>query len=243
MLRTLLERLIGRLKREPGYRLEGAYPTADLLELLWRRGVEALRGLFVKFKLAKSSGLVFAGRGISIRHGRHIVAGAQLILGDGVLLDGFGQDGIRLGRNVTIGRGATLVSTGVVARPGVGISIGDQCGIGEYSYIGGQGGVAIGSHVLLGPNVRVFSENHRFDQAGVLLRLQGEVRAPVRIEDNCWIGSSSVILAGVQVGSGAVVAAGAVVTRDVPADALVAGVPARIVRRRTLDDSTGPDGL
>ena len=232
LLRRPVERLIGRLKHELDYRLEGRYGTADLLELLRRRGFEAWRGLFVRVRLAESHGLVFAGSRIVVRHGRHIRAGAQLILGDGVMLDGFGERGIRLGRNVTIARGAVLVCTGVVARPGAGITVGDRTGIGDHCFISGQGGVEIGSDVLFGPAVRVFSENHRFDQLDLPIRLQGEERAPVKIHDDCWIGAGATIVGGVTLGRGTVVGAGAVVTEDTPPGSVVAGVPARVVRKR-----------
>ncbi len=228
-LRRGLERLIGRLKRDPDYRLDGEYANADLAELLRRRGLEAWRGLFVRLRIAESRGIVFAGSHIVIRHGRHVRAGAQLILGDGVLLDGFGARGIRLGRNVTVARGAVLICTGVVARPGVGVTVGDRTGIGDHCFISGQGGVDVGSDVLFGPAVRVFSENHRFDRLDVAIRLQGEVRAPTMIEDDCWIGAGATILGGVTLGRGTVVGAGAVVTDDTPPNSIVAGVPARVI--------------
>ena len=232
LLRRSLERLIGRLKRDPAYRLEGEYASADLLELLRRRGFEGWRGIFVRLRLAESHGIVFAGSRIAVRHGRHIRAGPQLILGDGAVLDGFGEQGIRLGRNVTIARGAVLLCTGVVARPGVGIAVGDRTGIGDHCFISGQGGVTIGSDVLFGPAVRVFSENHRFDQPDIPIRLQGEERAPVAIEDDCWIGAGATILGGVTVGSGTIVGAGAVVTQDTPPNSIVVGVPARVIGTR-----------
>ncbi len=232
LLRRWLERLIGRLKGDPGYRLEGDYASADLAELLRRRGFEAWRGLFVRLRIAESHGIVFAGSRIVIRHGRHVRAGPQLILGDGVLLDGFGERGIRLGRNVTVARGAALVCTGVIARPGVGITIGDRTGIGDHCFISGQGGVDIGSDVLFGPAVRVFSENHRFDRLDLVIRQQGEERAPVTIEDDCWIGAGATIVGGVTLGRGTVVGAGAVVTADTPSNSMVVGVPARVIGTR-----------
>ncbi len=183
---------------------------------------------------------MLVGRRVAIRHGRHVTAGPGLLIGDDVLIDGLSLEGIRLGRNVTIVRGAVLVCTGVLARPGVGITIGDRTGIGDHSYLSGQGGIAIGDDVLLGPGVRVFSENHEFGDRVRPIRTQGEVRAPVTIESDCWIGAGATILASVRIGRGAVIGAGSVVTRDVPAYAVAAGNPAKVIRYR--GDPAGPRG-
>ncbi|MHB8959828.1 MAG: acyltransferase [Candidatus Limnocylindrales bacterium] len=224
--------MIRHLKHDSAYRIEYQYPTRDLIEIAWHRLGEAWRGLFVRRRLRGTIGVVFAGRRVTVRHGRYITAGASLQIGDDVLLDGLSTDGMHLGRNVTLGRGAALVCTGVIARPGVGISIGDRSAIGDHSYLGGQGGIAIGSDVLFGPRVHVFSENHEFADIDQVIRTQGEIRAPVTIEDDCWIGAGSTILGGVRIGHGVVVGAGTVVTRDVPPYAVAVGVPARVVSFR-----------
>jgi acetyltransferase-like isoleucine patch superfamily enzyme len=74
--------------------------------------------------------------------------------------------------------------------------------------------------------------NHRFDDVNRPIWTQGESRIGIRIEDGVWIGANATILDGCTVGEGSVVAAGAVVTRDVPPLSVVAGVPARVVRMR-----------
>ncbi|WP_435011866.1 acyltransferase (plasmid) [Tundrisphaera lichenicola] len=85
--------------------------------------------------------------------------------------------------------------------------------------------ITIGNRVAISKNVTIRdSDNHSIDGAG-------EISAPVIIEDDVWIGLNAVILKGVRVGAGSVVAAGAVVTRDVPRNSLVGGVPARVIRR------------
>lgn len=232
IVQATLERVIGHLKHDDTYRIDHEYPNRDLIEVAFRRLREVWRGLFVRRRLGRSAGVVFAGRRVTIRHGRYVTAGASLQIGDDVLLEGLSMNGIRLGRNVTLARGAALVCTGVIARPGIGISIGDRSAIGDHNFLAGQGGIAIGSDVLFGPGVRVFSENHVFGDVEVLIRLQGEVHAPVAIEDDCWIGAGSTILGGVRIGRGAVVGAGSVVTHDVPPCAVVVGVPARVISFR-----------
>jgi len=76
------------------------------------------------------------------------------------------------------------------------------------------------------------AENHNIGRTDVPIDAQGVTRQGIVIEDDCWLGGGATILAGVRVGRGAVVAAGAIVTRDVPPYAIVAGVPARVVRMR-----------
>ncbi|WES63838.1 DapH/DapD/GlmU-related protein [Microbacter sp. GSS18] len=90
-----------------------------------------------------------------------------------------------------------------------------------------QGGITIGDGALIGHNVVIATINHPLDPD----RRADNVPSPVVIGDKVWIGSNAVILPGVTVGDGAVVAAAAVVTKDVPAGVVVAGVPARVIRR------------
>jgi acetyltransferase-like isoleucine patch superfamily enzyme len=241
VVRTGVERLIRIVKQDSAYRLEGDLPAADYVELVRRRSWDVVRGLLVGRRFKSCRGVVLAGRGVTIRHGRHIRAGRSLLLGDGVLLDAFSRAGIVLGRNVSIARGTALVCSGVAARPGEGIVVGDRTGIGDHCYFWGQGGIEIGSDVLFGPGVRIFSENHRFDRNDVVIRDQGEERARVLIEDDCWIGGGATILAGVTIGRGSVVGAGSVVARDVPPASVVAGVPARVLRSRLSKSSSASD--
>ncbi|WP_424348671.1 DapH/DapD/GlmU-related protein [Latilactobacillus sp. 5-91] len=87
------------------------------------------------------------------------------------------------------------------------------------------GGITIADYVLVGPNVTIISVNHPKEAQ---YRHDVELN-PVAIEKNAWLGANSTILPGVTVGKNAIVAAGAVVTHDVPADTTVAGIPARII--------------
>ena len=88
--------------------------------------------------------------------------------------------------------------------------------------------VRIGNHVMIGPSVQIYTAAHLLQAEG---RNQGlEVAKPVVIEDNVWLGGGAILLPGVRIGRNAVVGAGAVVSRDVPANTVVAGNPARVVR-------------
>jgi acetyltransferase-like isoleucine patch superfamily enzyme len=96
--------------------------------------------------------------------------------------------------------------------------------------------IRIGSHVMFGPHVTVIGGNHNTDEIGQFMTKVNHKRPGddlgVVIEDDVWVGAGATILCGVVVGRGSIVAAGSVVTRDVPAYAVVAGCPARVLKFR-----------
>ncbi|PRH77319.1 transferase [Streptomyces solincola] len=113
---------------------------------------------------------------------------------------------------------------------GVNITVGRDVFVNQGCRFNDIGGIEIGDEVMLGPDVSLISAGHPLDPRQ---RRTGITKAPIRIGRNVWIGARATVLQGVDVGADAVVAAGAVVTRNVPAGTLVAGVPARVVR--TID--------
>ena len=109
------------------------------------------------------------------------------------------------------------------------VIIGDHTRIGLHNTIIGP--VTIGSHVNLAQGITVTALNHNFEDAEKRIDEQDVSTTPVTIEDDVWIGANAVILPGVHIGSHCVVAAGAVVTKDVPPHSLVAGVPAKVIKQ------------
>lgn len=109
------------------------------------------------------------------------------------------------------------------------VMIGDHTRIGLHNTIIGP--VDIGSHVNLAQGITVTALNHNFDDTEKRIDEQGVSTNPVTIEDDVWIGANAVILPGVTIGNHCVVAAGAVVTKDVPPHSLVAGVPAKVIKQ------------
>ena len=108
------------------------------------------------------------------------------------------------------------------------VIIGDHTRIGLHNTIIGP--VDIGNHVNLAQGITVTALNHNFSDTNKRIDEQGVSTNPVTIEDDVWIGANAVILPGVTIGEHCVVAAGAVVTKDVPPHSLVAGVPAKVIK-------------
>jgi len=237
MIRIIIERTIRRLKRDPDYHLSSTYSARQLCTIVYWRALQVVRGLRLRAFIRSSESPLFCGRRVRIEHAYQLRVGGSLILDDDVYINALSTEGVVLGRNVTIARGCVVTCTGVIARCGTGVVIGDRSAIGAHSYLSGQGGITIGADVLMGPGVRIFSENHNFNDPVTAIRLQGETRARVTIEDDCWIGAGVTILAGVVVGRGSVVASGAVLTRSQPPMSVVAGIPGRVIGRR---DGTAP---
>lgn len=95
----------------------------------------------------------------------------------------------------------------------------------------GGSGITIEDDVMLGSSVQIYVHNHRFDNTDIPIIDQGHYQSePVLLQRGAWVGAGTIILPGVVVGENAVVGAGSVVTRSVPAHTLVAGNPARVIR-------------
>ncbi len=134
-----------------------------------------------------------------------------------------------LKKNISIGE-KTLIQTGFRFGISNKIVIGKECRINENVYI--QSAI-IGNYVLIAPNVSILASSHNFTDKSIPIVFQGETDInPVIIEDDVWIGRNSIILPGIQIGRGAIIGAGAVVTRNIPANAIAGGVPAKIIKFR-----------
>lgn len=109
------------------------------------------------------------------------------------------------------------------------VKVGSHCNFAQGVFITGGGGVTIGDWVGIGPDTKIWSVNHRFEDPDRPWLLQGWEHKPVVIEDDVWLGANVFVMPGVTIGRGAIVSAGAVVSKSVPPFALVAGNPGRVV--------------
>jgi acetyltransferase-like isoleucine patch superfamily enzyme len=209
----------------------------------------ALRQLFYPSLFTRiGKGVVF-GRHVVIRNAANISLGDRVIIDDGCVLDGrgAGPTGVVIGDRVILNRGTILQ-----AKIGP-IQIGDDCDIGGGSAVHSQGGVEIGEAVVIGGGCKISGGAFQIERSapdegasgGGALRESMAAReqtrwtsGPIRIHDKCLIGTGAIILDGVDVGEGSVIGAGTVMTKSVPAYAVVAGVPGRVLRMR---DSASAD--
>jgi len=235
-MRQLARRLLGTAAADGIKRYGDGWRTADIVHSLLLIAVRFLRGSVRRLFFKSSHVTVFLGRRVSIRHPRCLSVGTNFIAEDDCEIGCLSKRGIVLGNKVTIGKFAVIRPTNYYGGDlGEGLSVGDDSNIGPFAYIGCSGFVQIGSHVLMSPRVSIYSENHNFGSTDIPMKAQGVTRDNVVIEDDCWIASNSIILSGVTIGKGSIISAGSVVTKDVPPFSIVAGVPARIIRKRMSD--------
>lgn len=192
-----------------------------------------LRGLLRSLVMPGSHGSLFIGRHVLLSGSRHIRHTGRLVIEDGAEVQGLSRRGLSFGDGVSIGPGAMIRPSSYYGGPvGEGLRMGDRSSIGSGCFIGCSGWIEIGDDVMLGPGVRVFSENHVFSDTSASIKSQGVERGVTVIEDDCWIASGVTVTSGVRIGRGSVVAAGSVVTKDIPPFSVAGGVPARVLRSR-----------
>lgn len=178
------------------------------------RGARIVMGLWRRFRrawLRLRFPRVTWGRGCDVRMGLrlHLAPRGELRVGPEVVLD----------------RDATIECLGR-------LSIGARTIFGHHCTLAAKQEVHIGDDCLLAEMVSIRDHDHRFDDFDLPIREQGASCAPVRIGNNVWLAARVVVVKGVTIGDGAIVGAGAVVTKDIPAGAIAVGVPARVVKMR-----------
>lgn len=178
------------------------------------------------------NGLAAIENGVRLRFADHIRLGNGVYLDQGAYLHAC-PNGIEIGANSIVMHGAVLHVYNFRNMPHSGIKIGKDSLVGEFSVIRGQGGVLIGDRVYTSPFTQIIAVNHVFDDPERPFVDQGITAQGIVIEDDVWLGASAVITDGVHIGKGSVVAAGAVVVKDVPPHTVVAGVPARPIKTIT----------
>lgn len=108
--------------------------------------------------------------------------------------------------------------------------VGNESELGTRCMI--QANVTIGDHVIMGPDIKIYSRNHKTERLDIPIQKQGKHYLSTTIGNDVWIGANAIIVAGVNVGNHAIIAAGAIVTKDVPDFAVVGGCPAKVLKYR-----------
>ncbi len=228
-MKKTLEKIIQL--RNSSFKFDETLPLATILEFVWMQSFCLLRGLKVVVFFRKPKAMML-GRGVSFFYLSKIKWGKFLRLGDFVFVSALSKNGIQFGNNVSIGAFSRIIVSTTLNDLGDKIIIGDSVGIGEYASLGGAGGLEIGSECIVGPYLSCHPENHNYLDLNIAIRHQGVNRKGIKIGKNCWIGSKVSILDGVQLGNGCIIAAGAVVTKSFPDNAIIGGVPAKLIKMR-----------
>jgi len=186
----------------------------------------ALRKWFYPCLLKHSGKGVIWGRNVALRNPGNLSIDDLTAIDDGCLFDakGAGSQGISIGREVIISRNCVIQGkTGYV-------KIGAKTDIGCNTVVTSASGIEIGESVLIAANCYIGGGRYFADKIGVPFMDQGVYsRGPILIGNGSWLGASVTVLDGIRIGSGCIIGAGAVVTKDLPENVVAGGVPARVL--------------
>lgn len=222
LVRSFTQRLIGLTGRQ--YAVSDSIPSSYLVGELLERSAQLIRGAI------RTRRLVFIGRNVRIRGRRQLQAARGVAIGDNSIIDARGTRGVIMRSGSRLGRSGVITTTSHLSLLGVGVTIGERSGVGDFFHIGASGGVTFGDDVIVGPYLLVHSQEHNYAETSRPIREQGTTEAAVVVGDNCWIGSRVTLLAGTVLGPRTVVASGAVVRGQHPGNQIIGGIPARTIK-------------
>ncbi len=183
-----------------------------------------LRGRVYRTVLGSVGPSCFIEQSVRLLVPRRIFLGRRVMVGEACFLDANTARGrIELQDDVWLSRGSYIVAGEAE------VVIGPTTYVGHRCLMYGHAGIHVGRDVLLANDVQLICGNHTFARRDVPIRAQPPEGRPIVIEDDVWLGASTIVLGGVTVGRGSVVGAGAVVTQSLPAYSIARGVPARVV--------------
>ena len=186
-----------------------------------------LRGRVYKTLLGHVGSNCFIEKNVRFNISQKVFLGDRVIIGESSWLDIEDPESeIRIGDEVKIGRYCTL-------RAGPGnILIDKETNFGAFNFIDAYGDFKIGRYSAIGSHSVIMTYTHVFDDLTIPIKFQNLELKKVKIGEGVWLGTHVVVLPGVTIGDGAIVGAGAVVTKDIPCYSIAAGVPAKVIRKR-----------
>ncbi len=230
-MNRLLNKIISKIKKED-YEIDKNITFLVIVSIIYEKIWMLLRGFKYKLFLKKSKGLLFIGKRVKMKNCKKINFLGSATIEDGCAINALSKNGITIGNNFSLGRNSIIECTGVIRELGEELVIGENVGIAANAFIAMRGKVEIGDNTIFGPGVSIHAENHNFDNLEKPIKLQGATRKGIKIGQDCWIGSKVIILDGVHIGNHTIIAAGAVVNKDIPDYAIAGGIPAKIIKMR-----------
>ncbi len=244
MLKSLITSIIKY--KTPSFQFDDSVSSSMLFSLVITKFSSWLRS-FKMLLAGQFYTKLFFGKNVQLDYANNIKFGDWNQIEDHVYISALGKKPIRFGNNVRIGAFSRIITSTSFNKIGSHINIGNNVGVGEFAYLGGGGGLDIGNDCIIGQYFSCHPENHIFQNPDQLIRLQGVSRKGIKIGNNCWIGAKVTILDGVEIGDNCVIAAGAVVTKSMPNNSVIGGVPAKIIKSTVeevaLHNSFSPAGM
>lgn len=225
---SIVDKFISTVKGED-LKLDERIPISYIILFFLSRGLSLLWGM-IRFRTIKRK---FIHPSSIIKCPTKIKTGKNFSVGRNCYIDALSQEGLTCGDNVSIGYNTYIELTGSLRYLGKGMRVGKNVGLGTHGHYGsGMGLLEIGDDTIFGNYVSIHPENHNYCNKDIPIRLQGVNGIGVKIGKNCWIGAKVTILDGTVIGDNCVVAAGAVVRGVFPNNAVIGGVPAKILKMR-----------
>ncbi|RWX00058.1 acyltransferase [Flavobacterium cerinum] len=222
MIKNIFQKLL--YKSGKTYSIDANIPDGLIWQTLYRRIMMLTRGILTLRKK------VYLGRGCSISNKKNIIFGYNVTIEKNTIIDGYALEKLSIGHGSRIGAYSLVSCTSHLSKYGVGLKMGNNSAVGQFTEFGAAGGIVIGDDVIMGSYVSFHSENHNFNDTTKLIREQGVSSKGIQIGNDVWVGAKVTFLDGSKVGNHCVVAAGAVVNGVFPDHSVIGGVPAKILK-------------
>ncbi len=222
MVKSLFKKLLAKSGKT--YIVDERIPNGLFYRTLFVRLIMLIRGFF------KTGKKIYIGKNVSLLNKKNIFFGKNVTIESYTQIDGYASEKLVLEDNTKIGSFSKVLSTSHFSKFGKGLKMGNNSAIGDYAHIGATGGVEIGNDVIMGSYISFHSENHNFSDTSKLIREQGVSSVGIKLGNNIWVGAKVTFLDGVVIGDNCVVAAGALVKGEFPANCVIGGVPAKILK-------------